>query len=372
MYPVFDLLVLTQIPGIGPNRLRTLVSHFGGPEGISSARAGEIASLEGFGMRLAGEVAAFFRSRSACEARLFAERQLARITMAGGEILSYWDDRYPGLLKRIYDPPALLFTRGPLVEEDACSIAVVGTRNPSSYGLRMAERFAAELSQNGLTVVSGLARGIDTAAHAASLASGGRTIAVLGSGLDAVYPPENRPLAERVCTSGAVVSEYAAGERPEAAHFPRRNRIISGLSLGTLVVESDLRGGGMITAGMALEEGREVFAVPGEVTSGRSRGCNALIREGRAKLVESVDDILVEIELRLSPGRVAGRPSPQPTGELSGSEIGVYEGLTAGPLSIGVLGEKTGLKSSRVLRELLRLEEQGLVRRVSGNVFARR
>jgi len=373
MFSVFDLLVLSQVPAIGPNRLRALVSHFGGPSGVFTARAGEIARVEGFSRHLAGEVAAFVRGTRVLEAKRFAERQLSRVNVLGGEILTLWDERYPRLLRTIYDPPPLLFTRGAFREEDSTSIAVVGTRRPSGYGLRMAERFAGELSRAGLTVVSGLARGIDTAAHRSSLASGGRTIAVIGSGLDVMYPPENRQLAERIAAQrGAVVSECPMEEGPDAPNFPRRNRIISGLSLGTLVVESDLNGGAMITANLALDQGREVFSIPGDVTSEMSRGCNALIREGRAKLTASIVDILDELDLKPPSGRSeAAREREAPAG-LTLFEEKVYECVGDGPLSADFLAEKANLRPSDALLNLLSLEAKGLIRQVAGKMFLRR
>lgn len=371
MFSVSDLLVLSQIPQLGPNRLRALVSHFGEPARVLDARAGEIAPVEGFNRRLACEVVAYLRSSRLSEAERFAEHQLSRINMIGGEILTFWDGRYPELLKTIYDPPPLLFIRGAFAEEDSRSIAVVGTRCPSRYGLLMAERFAFGLSRTGLTVVSGLARGIDTAAHRASLAACGRTIAVIGSGLDVIYPPENRGLSELISSHGVLVSEFPMGASPEAPHFPRRNRIISGLSLGTLVIESDLNGGAMITANIALDQGREVFSLPGEVTSGKSRGSNALIREGRAKLVDSVGDVLDEIILKLPLGTSGPIRRRKAALGLTLLERKLYDLMGEKPLPVDILADMAGLPPSDMLMNLLSLESKGLIRQVSGKMFVR-
>jgi len=301
MYSVFDLLVLSQVPGIGANRLRGLVSHFGSTSSLMKAGLREIASVEGIGMRLASSVTRFLKGPGIEEAKKYADLQLSKLNRVEGRILSFWDSRYPEGLKRIYDPPAIIFMKGEILKSDRIAVAVVGTRSPSRYGAEWAEKFSCELASLGITVVSGLARGIDTIAHKASLKSWGRTIAVIGSGLDVFYPPENRSLCELIRGSGAVISECEMGSKPDATNFPRRNRIISGLSLGTLVVESDLSGGAMITAGTSLDQNREVFALPGSLNSRHSRGCHALIKSGRAKLVETVQDITDELQAQIAP-----------------------------------------------------------------------
>jgi DNA processing protein len=297
---VFDLLVLSRAPGIGQRRLAALVTTFGTPQAVLRASARDLAPAAGIRPEEAMRLVQHLRGQGG---KKFAELQLKLLSELGGRILTLWDSGYPELLRNIYDPPPLLFVRGRILPQDALAVAVVGTRHPSPYGRCMAGRFAAELASRGITVVSGLARGIDAESHAAALsAPGGRTVAVMGSGLDVCYPPENRSLLDRIADSGALVTEQCMGAKPLPGNFPRRNRIISGLSLGTLVVESDIKGGAMITAQSALEQNREVFALPGSIASPASRGCHALIREGRAKLVEGVEHILEELPVvRSSP-----------------------------------------------------------------------
>jgi DNA processing protein len=372
--PVFDLLVLTRIPSIGSNRLRALISYFGSTSDVFEAPAREISKVDGFSKVLASRVARFCKDHALDEAKRFAERQLSRVNHVGGHILSFWDKRYPDSLKKIFDPPPLLFVKGEMIDDDKYSIAIVGTRAPSEYGIGVAERFSQELAKLGITVVSGLARGIDTFSHAATLKSGGRTIAVIGSGLDVLYPPENRALAERISQRGAVVSEFDMGAKPDAVNFPRRNRIISGLSLGTLVVETDINGGAMITANTALDQNREVFAIPGTISVHRSRGCHALIKDGRAKLVESVSDILDELAPKLRPLLGTHDSSVQATEhiDLSLFEQKLYDLLDSDSLHIDQLAERTGLTTSDALVNLLSLEFRGLVKQLPGKMFVKR
>ncbi|OLD58023.1 MAG: DNA protecting protein DprA [Ignavibacteria bacterium 13_1_40CM_2_61_4] len=377
MVSAFDLLVLSQIPQIGANRLRALVSHFGGTSPVFIASAREIAAVEGISRPLASSIVRSLRDRRTAEARAFAERQLSMLNKAGGTILAFWDQYYPDLLKKIYDPPPLLFARGDYHQEDALAIAVVGTRSPSAYGAALAEEFSSALARRGLTVVSGLARGIDTIAHGAALQAGGRTIAVVGSGLDVVYPPENRGLFQRIAGHGLVLSECEMGAKPDAVNFPRRNRIISGLSLGTLIIETDLTGGAMITANAAIDQNREIFAVPGDVRNKRSHGCNVLIKEGRAKLVEGIDDIVVELGPKLPPlfgrskanGMEAGRTPPP---DLTLFEKTVYDVLTIEPSHVDRLAEEARLSSADVLVNLLSLEFKGLVKQLPGKFFMKK
>jgi DNA processing protein len=372
MISALDLLTLSQIPHIGSYRLRALVTHFKSTSAVLEASAKEIAAVEGFSHRLASSVAHFLRHDSVHAAREYAERQLSALNRVNGSVLSCWEERYPGLLKGIYDPPPFLFACGEYRGDDSSAIAIVGTRVPSAYGISAAEQFSSELARRGLTVVSGLARGIDTIAHESALNTGGRTFAVTGSGLDLVYPPENRNLQHRIAGSGIVISEYAMGSKPDAVNFPRRNRLVSGLALGTLVIETDLTGGAMITANFALDQGREVFAVPGNITSKRSRGCNILIREGRAKLVECVDDVLVELGPKLPPLiRTRTLPERKAVPDLTLFEKRVYDMLTGEPAHIDLLAGRTSLSTSDLLVNLLTLEFKGLVRQLAGKMFVK-
>jgi DNA processing protein len=276
-------------------------------------------------------------------------------------------------LREIHDPPALLFVRGHLVPEDALSIAIVGTRHCSHYGRQTAERLAAGLARAGLTVVSGLARGIDAAAHQGALKAGGRTLAVLGSGVLNVYPPEHVNLAEQVAAAGAVISENPPMSEPMTGTFPQRNRVITGISLGVIVVEAGDRSGALISARHAMEQGREVFAVPGRVDSRTSRGCHQLIRDG-AKLVETVEDVLDELGplVEAAPqadGRVIHHPAEL---QLNDQERLVLEAIDTEPTSIDKVAATSGLPIQRVLATLSVLEMRRLVHRVSGNLVLRK
>jgi DNA processing protein len=367
-----DLLVLSRIPNVGVNRLRALVTHFGDPTRALFASAPEIAAVEGFSTRLAAAVAGFRATQEHERARDFARRQLLRLEEAGGSIVSYWDEAYPDLLKRIYDPPAYFHFFGNAGAWTGPSLGVVGTRFPSEYGRATAEHFGREFARLGITVVSGLARGVDTVAHSAALKEGGITIAVIGSGLDVIYPPENKGLSERMRTRGAVISEYEMGAQPDAANFPKRNRLISGLSLGTLIVETDVNGGAMITANVALDQNREVFAVPGNIGAKRSRGCNLLIREGKAKLVESVEDILAELRPAL-PARFTethSQPAQSDPG-LTLFEQNIYDFLSPAPMHIDDVADRAGCSASDALVNLLGLECKGLIRQLPGKRFVR-
>src|ERR1041385_71893 len=365
MFSVFDLLILSQIPNIGSNRLRTLISHFGEPGNVVHATAREIAAVDGFSRKLASQVASFFKNSKLGEAKRYAERQLSRLNKIDGHIITFWDKRYPDVLKKIYDPPTFLFVQGNFVEEDKYSIAIVGTRSPSSYGGTMAEKFASELVKLGITIVSGLARGIDTLVHSVALKNSGRTIAVIGSGLDVMYPPENKDLAGQIIQHGAIITEYEMGAKPDAGNFPRRNRIISGLTLGTLIIETDVGGGAMITANTALDQNREVFAIPGNINAKKSRGCNTLIKDGRAKLVESIDDIVTELASKFRPllkgTAQVERKTPV---DLTLFEKSIYDFLSETPTHIDTLSEQASIAISDTLVNLLSLEFKGLVKQL--------
>ncbi len=372
MISVFDLLVLSQIPNIGPNRLRALVSHFDDTSNIVAASAREISHIDGFSKKLASEILAFFKGEKLDEARKYAEQQLSKLNKYEGNIISFWDKQFPDALKRIDDPPVMLFMKGMFDELDCYAIAIVGTRVPSTYGAMMAEKFSEELTKVGITIVSGLARGIDTIVHTTTLKTGGRTLAVIGSGLDVIYPPENKKLYERIPEQGAVVSEFPMGTKPNAENFPRRNRIISGLSLGTLVIETDIKGGAMITAAMALNQNREVFAIPGNLDSKRSKGSNTLIKNGQAKLVESVDDILTELSSKLRPLlKKTDKHIEKPAVSLTLFEQTVFHALADEPTHIDLITQKAGMSISDVLVNLLSLEFKGVVKQLPGKMFVK-
>lgn len=367
------LLMLPKLPGVGIIRLRSLVNHFGDPARVLEATPRELTAVEGIEEKTALGIARFCRSAAMVEVRRYADDQMRRLQRAGGRLISLWDAEYPANLKKIYDPPVALFTHGTLDPKDAYSIAIVGTREPSPYGLHLAERFAAGLARKGLPIISGLARGIDTCAQSAVLRAAGRTIAVIGSGIDRIYPSENIPLAQRIAGSGAVVSEYEMGAKPDAVNFPRRNRIISGIALATLVVETGVEGGAMITAATALDQNRDVFALPSAISEKRKSGTNLLIRESKALLVECVDDILSELAPRLSgvisSSAPAHREAPP---DLSLFERQIYDALPEeAPVHIDALVQHAGLSITDTLAHLLSLEIKGVVRQTPGKMFAR-
>ena len=289
-----------------------------------------------------------------------ASAALARAAGGGLHLIAWNDASYPAALSAIGDPPPALWVRGNLGALTSCAVAIVGSRAGSPYALAVAERLAADLSTRGIVIVSGLARGVDSAAHRGALAAKGATLAVLGSGADVVYPAEHRDLAREIEADGAIVSELVPGTPPQKQFFPLRNRIISGLSRAVLIVEAGEKSGSLITARCALDQGREVLAVPGNVLSGRNRGGHALLKDG-AKIVESADDILEEL----------GLPSPR-TRRANEPEDPVLAGLPAGEsCDLDLLAERTGLASARLLPRLFELELAGLIRRVGGGRFAR-
>lgn len=365
-FNVRDLLKLAAVPGIGPNRLRALISYFRTPTAVLEASARDLAEVEGIDKKLALNIV------KSVDDEEDVDQQLSRLNRIDGHIVTFWDGDYPDNLKRIYDPPAFLFVRGTFTEKDKYSIAVVGTRRPTLYGKQVAEEFSKALAEQGVPIVSGLARGIDTIAHTAAVSSNERTTAVLGSGVDVIYPPENKKLAEKIMDNGVVASEFDMGAKPDAMNFPRRNRIISGIALGTLIVETAIDGGAMITAQFALDQGRELFAVPGNITERRSSGTNRLIREGNAKLVETVDDILCELELKLRPIIKKGKGKEKiDTATLSLFEMKILDVLSDNPLHIDGIAELADLSTSDALVQLLSLEFRGLIRQMAGKMFVR-
>jgi DNA processing protein len=357
------LLRLLSVPNIGPQRVRQLVSHFGSAEAVLAADVADLAAVDGIDRILGRAV------RDKTDPR-FAETQADAAVRHGVRLMTFWDDDYPELLKAIHDPPVLLYIKGPFDWGRFSGLAVVGTRFPSSYGRQVAEQLSSDLSANGVTVVSGMARGVDTAAHRGGLKGPGASVAVLGSGIDVVYPPENRALYLELLERGAVVSEFPIGATPEAAHFPRRNRIVSGMCRGTLVVEAGEKSGALLTADLALEQNRDVFAVPGNVTSPKSTGTNRLIRSG-AILVTSAADVFSEYP-DLAPSRPADpSPAPAETPELTGAEKTLWEAMTAEPVHIDRLAAECRLPASEALAALLSMELKSCVKQWTGMRFAR-
>jgi DNA processing protein len=357
------LLLLIGVPGLGPARIRALAETLGGVEAAWTASRGALTSVPGIGATIAGALMERRAHFDPCE-------EIHRARSMRVDLLTEVHPAYPRLLREIYDPPPLLYVRGSLAVLERGAVAVVGTRRCSHYGRLQAERLAGALAGAGLTVVSGLARGVDTAAHRAALAAGGATVAVLGSGLDRPYPPENATLMGEIAATGATVTEFPLGTAPHRSNFPRRNRILSGISLGVVVVEASRKSGSLITSRWAMEQGREVFAVPGKIDSLRSSGTHALIKDG-AKLVERVEDILEEIAHRLPPP-VSGGSRERPDLPAQGGTPGpVLEALGEEPITIEEIIQKTGLDPGTVASSLFRLELAHRVRQFPGKRFSR-
>jgi DNA processing protein len=295
------------------------------------------------------------------------DRELLALDKINARVVTSRDGEYPQNLRQIYDPPPVLFVRGSICEADRFAVGVVGTRVPSEYGRSLTMKISGELAKRGLCVVSGGARGIDTSAHTAALQTEGRTIAVLGCGIDVVYPYENRGLFKKIAETGAVISEFVPGTKPDAWRFPARNRLISGLSLGILVVESKARGGAMITATIAAEQGRDVWAIPGATDSVTSEGPHRLIKEG-AKLIESASDILEELGIETEKSE---REKPSLPANLTPEQITILELLSLHPKHVDDIIQESGLAASSASSNLTLLEMLSLVRRVPGNAYVR-
>jgi DNA processing protein len=356
------LLQLLSVAGIGPARVRALVGHFRSAEAVLAAPVHALCQVEGIERTLAENI-------HQADYSALAQQQLEAAAREQCLVLKFWDPEFPALLKKIYDPPVVLFVKGELRPEDENALAVVGTRTPTEYGKIVTERLTTALVVHRLTIVSGLARGVDTVAHQSAIKSGGHTIAVLGSGLDIIYPPENRRLAQEISQHGAVISEYFFGAKPDAANFPRRNRIISGLTLGTIVIEAGESSGALITAHAALEQGREVFAVPGSIFSPKSLGPNRLIQEG-AKLVTSVDDILAELPQQLDIFSKLQAPTA-PVISLNETEQKVMSRLSHEPMHIDLLTRQASMPASQLLAVLLDLEFKNAVKQLPGKFFVK-
>ncbi len=360
---VHGLLRLLSVPGIGPNRIRRLIAHFQSPMAIFSADLLALTAIDGIDKILAENILKKNEVK-------FADEQMQICHRQNIQIITFYDKQYPPQLKEISDPPILLFSKGNFLPADYVSLGVVGTRLPSDYGRLATERFVRDLVQKGFTIVSGLARGVDTLAHQTCLKQGGRTIAILGSGLDVIYPSENKKLAQNVSEHGVLVTEMPCGSQPDAVNFPKRNRIISGCSLGVLIVEAGEKSGALITAISALEQNREVFAVPGTIFSTKSVGTNRLIKEG-AKLVQSVDDILDELVGKIrafSLEKPGFKPAPK---EISDKEKRILDILTEQPAHIDLISQQTGFSIAETLSLLLTLELKDLVKQLSGKMFVR-
>ncbi len=350
-----SFIALNLTNKIGGIRLKSLLEKFGSPERIFKASKKGLESIKGIGPLVSDEIVNF-------EKKYDLKKEFDLIKEHNIEILTIENSEYPSLLKEIYDPPIVLYIKGELKKSETI-VAIVGSRHASIYGLNTAESLAFQLGLNGITIVSGMARGIDSASHRGALKSGGRTVAVLGSGLLDIYPIENKRLAEEISMNGAVVSEFPMEYPPFRQNFPRRNRVISGLSLGVVVVEAAKDSGALITADFALEQGRTVFAVPGKVDSVTSFGTNRLLKQG-ARLVESAEDILEELGLDRKQRDTKKTPI-----KLKEDELSIYNTLSSEPLHIDQLTEISKRPVQEVLKILLKLEMKRLVRQLPGKEF---
>jgi len=357
MGSLFDWLILSSVPGVGSTRLKVLVEYFGSPEGVLRASFKELMNLP------------FMDRKTAIAIRekrdeLWVKNQLSLIKKFGAKVITFKDPDYPENLRSLPFSPPLLYVRGEILPDDKYAVAVVGARAATNYGKLMAENLSKGLAESGLTIVSGMARGIDSSAHRATLLVNRRTIAVLGCGVDVVYPPENRELRDKIIERGAVISELPMGSEPLAGNFPKRNRIISGLSLGVVVVEAAAKSGVFSTVKWALEQGREVFAVPGNVLSRTSAGTNRLIKQG-AKLIENIEDILEELKFQVRKKESEVKQDLN----LSEEEKKIYERLKDSPLHVDSISEIFGFSPAQTLSLLLSLELKGAIKQLPGKMF---
>ncbi|HZP56836.1 MAG TPA: DNA-processing protein DprA [Dehalococcoidia bacterium] len=352
-------IAFSRVPRIGRVRVAQLEERFGRLEHAWNAAPGEL--------KAAGLDSATLASLAQARESVEPGRELERLAAHGVQALTWHDPAYPRQLQEVFDRPPVLYVRGTLTAADDWSVAIVGTRRVSVYGRQAAEDMARGLAANRVTVVSGLARGVDAVAHRATLDAGGRTVAVLACGLDLVYPPEHKRLAEQIIECGALISDYALGTQPRSEFFPRRNRILSGISLGVLVVEGDLKSGALITARQALEQNREVFAIPGSIYSPNSRGTNKLIQDGEAKLTLDVQDVLAELNLSMAAHQIE-MTELIPADE---TESALLRHLSAQPVHIDEVRRESGLPIATVTSTLAMLELKGLVRQVGRMNYVR-
>jgi DNA processing protein len=361
------LIALNLVEHVGPVRARLLLEHFGDAPKILAASKSELLRVRNIGEETAEAISTWQKT-------LDLAGELKRISDFGCHVLISSDENYPASLREIYDPPLVLYVKGELTAKDKNAVAMVGSRQTTHYGIETARKLAYQLAYVGITVVSGGARGIDTAAHQGALAAKGRTVCVLGTGINIVFPPENQDLFARIAANGAVITQFPFNRNGDRQSFAIRNRIIAGMTLGTVVVEADLHSGALITSNFATEYGRQVFAVPGRIDSPRSKGCHDLIKKG-AKLCEGAEDVLSEFEYLFPSSNRP--PSPGETGilpalELPENEQKVFDALqTDDELTIDEVIRKSGLPSSAVSVALLSLEMKRVVKQLPGKMFVR-
>ncbi|MBI5747994.1 MAG: DNA-protecting protein DprA [Nitrospinae bacterium] len=356
-------IALNMVDGIGSITYQKLITHFDNPEKVFSASKKELMEVDGIREKTANSIKSFRMDEE-------IKDELNRIEKSGVGILTIDESEYPSSLKTIYDPPHVIYIKGKIMENDTIAVAIVGSRSPTTYGKLATEKISMELSVRGVTIISGMARGIDSIAHKSAIAGGGRTIAVLGCGLNVIYPPENFKLMDEIISHGAVISEFPMSARPDKMNFPQRNRIISGLSLGTLIVEAAEKSGSLITARHAIEQGREVFAIPGSINSPKSRGTNRLIKSG-AKLVEGAEDIIDEFPSDVRSFLKLPEKEIKEDYNLVGDEKHIFSLIDTESRHIDTIVEHSNLPVSVVSGILVKLELKGLVRQLSGKMFIR-
>src|SRR3989475_4623103 len=348
-------IALNMLPTVGPVRLRKLLQVFGTPERVLTAKRSELRAVEGIGGEVADQIAAW-------QSTLDLAAELNRIRDFGATVITQESPSYPKSLREIHAPPIVLYVWGDLQERDNHAIGIIGARRTTHYGTESAKKLSYQLAYAGLTVISGLARGIDTAAHQGALAAKGRTIAVIGAGLAKLYPPENAALAERIRNgNGAILSEFSMEIEPDRQTFPMRNRIISGWSQGILIVEAGLNSGALITASQAIEQGRSVYAVPGHINAPSAMGSNRLIQQG-AKLVMDASDVLDDLQILLPETKPSPQAAARPLPPLSDEERRVYDAIEATETPIDAISAKCNLPSGTVSSTLLGLELKRLAK----------
>ncbi len=354
------LLGLYSIPTVGPTKLRKLISAFGSPENVLTASYRSLTMVDGVDQKTAERI-------KQGPDQTFVSHQLKKIEQFQVKVLTYWDEAYPQRLKKIYDPPAFLFYKGNIALLNEIAIAIVGTRTPTNYGKLVTEKFASILAQNNFCIISGFARGVDSIGHRVALKYPSSTIAVLGNGLDVIYPPENGKLFHDILEKGLILTEYPMGTKPDAGNFPKRNRIISGLATAVLITEAGEKSGALLTAMYANDQNRDVFAVPGSILSKKSAGCNRLIKQGATPAL-SPEQVLEELAPQLD---LALKKSNQPKFKLTGNLQKIYNVLSEQPLHVDQIAFETQLSPAETLSALLTLELMGAIRQMAGKMFVR-
>jgi DNA processing protein len=364
------LYILSRINKLGNIRIRNIINLYDNYDEFIELNKVKLCKIEGIEDKISELIISEKNNF-----RIYSDdfdRLSEKLMKLGIKLINIFNEEYPNNLKKIFDAPVLLYFKGNLNKQDNYAISVVGTRNPTDYGKKVCEKLVSEISALKIPIISGLARGIDSIAHINALRKGNLTYAVLGCGVDVIYPSENDRLYKEIYKTGAIISEFEPGTKPDKNNFPKRNRIISGISLGTVVIETGMKGGSLITAGFALDQNKEVFAVPGNIYSKYSEGTNDLIKKGQAKLILNVDDILNELDYKI---KDIIKKKDKDSGDLNISfnifEKTIYECLDSEPMHIDTINEKTGLSISDCLVNLLSLEFKGVVKQLPGKYFVR-